>query len=98
MEQIDVVETVTEAIDASDLKKHIDETFQETDFSVKEFRTEEYPKESQAYLIEAEFYCRKAREYRAKEKTAAAKSQLYIERGIDREQNTSIMQQYNKVS
>ena len=77
MKQIDLVKEVTRVIDTSDLKKHIDETFQETDFSVKEFHTENYPKNSQAYLIEAEFYCRKAREYRAKEKAATAEAEYY---------------------
>ena len=96
MKQIDLVKEVKRAIDTSDLKKHIDETFQEIDFSTKEFRTEDYPKESQAYLIEAEFYCRKAREYRAKEKAAAAEAEFYIGQGINIEQN--IMQQYEKVS
>ena len=96
MKQIDIGKEVMRAIDTSDLKKHIDETFQETDFGVKEFRTEDYPKESQAYLIEAEFYCRKAREYRAKEKAAAAQSQLYIKRRIGEEQ--IIMEQYEQVS
>ena len=77
MKRIDYVRELKIAIDSSDLKKHINETFHETDFTVKEFRTENYPKNSQAYLIEAEFYCRKAREYRAKELTAAIEVEHY---------------------
>ena len=44
MKQIDIEKELKRAIDTSDLKKHIDETFQETDFSAKEFHTENYPK------------------------------------------------------
>ena len=77
MEQIDLVKELNTVIYTTDLKEHIDDTFQLADFSVKEFRTENYPKNSQPCLTKAAFYCRKAREYRAKANIAATDTEGY---------------------
>ena len=57
----------------------MNETFQDTDFSDKQLCTARYPEKSRPYLYEAEFYCRKAREYRVKGQVAATQARDYDE-------------------
>ena len=99
MSQIDYVKELREAVETSDLKKHIDETFQETDFNVKEFLTVNYPKNSQPYLNEAEFYCRKAREYRAKELAATTEAKYYedLEKGYAPNKASRDIKEHSKI-
>ena len=96
MSQIDYVKELNAAVNISEIKKRINDSFQEVDFSVKQFRTEDYPKNSQAYLKESAFYCRKAREYRAKKQAAATEADSYVELGIGTDAN--INEQFKQVS